>query len=473
MLRFVFDQPGKRRSWTRREWLRIGGLAGLSWLGACRAPAAETKGRSPGFGRARSVLLVFTSGGQSHLDMWDPKPQAPEDVRGAFGTIATAIPGVAFGEHLPRLAALADRYTIVRSMSHDDLDHGSAVYLALTGRRHDQPSSNPDPRPTDFPTYGAVLRRVRSTDRFVYDAVHLNAPAQVPVKVAPGQDGGFLGSEYHPLVVGDVTQGVALPGLAPQPQLPPVRLAARRSLKESLDRYQRHLAESPLAAEMSHLYAQALAMLSDRRCREAFDLEAEPPQVRQRYGLYRSGQACLLARRLVEAGVPLVTVMFNHTNRGQDLAPSDTDAYGWDTHNDIFEALRVHLLPRFDWSFSALLEDLDERGLLEHTLVICMGEFGRAPRVAYEASFAGKSPGRKHWAAAYSLVMAGAGVARGAVLGATDRLGAEVVTERYGPWDIAATIYSALGIDPASHYHDALGRPFPLALGQPITQLYR
>ncbi len=474
VLRFVFDQPGDRRSWTRREWLRIGGLAGLGWLGAGGALANQGAPRTPGFGRARSVILIFASGGQSHLDMWDPKPQAPEDVRGAFGTISTAVPGVALGEHLPHVAKLADRYTIVRGMSHDDVDHGSAVYLALTGRYHEQKSANPDPRPTDFPTYGAVLRRVRPTDRFVYDAIHLNGPAQVPVKAAPGQDGGFLGSEYHPLVVGDVTQsGLALPGLAPQPELPPVRLAARRSLKESLDRYQRALAGNERAAEMSRLYGQALAMLSTPRCREAFDLEAEPPPLRQRYGLYRSGQACLLARRLVEAGAPLVTVMFNHTNRGQDSAPADTEAYGWDTHNDIFESLRVHLLPRFDWSFSALLEDLEQRGLLDQTLVICMGEFGRAPRVAHEASFAGKTPGRKHWAAAYSLVMAGAGVARGAVLGATDRLGGEVTTDRYGPWDIAATLYSALGIDPSAHYQDALGRPFPLAVGQPITALYR
>lgn len=476
MLRFLLDErrPGRPgRLLTRREWLRIGGLAGVSLFGAASAGAADSGRRTVGFGRAKSVILVFASGGQSHIDMWDPKPTAPDDVRGAFGAISTAIPGVAFGEHLPRLAREAHRFTVVRSLSHDDTDHGSAAYLSLTGRFHDRKSSNPDPRPIDFPTHGAVLRRVRPTSRFVYDAVHVNGPAMVP-KLAPGQDGGFLGKEFEPLVVGDVTQGaVAVPGLEAQPDLPPVRLAARRSLKESLDRYHRSLAEYGPAAGMSHLYGQALAMLASPQCREAFNLDAEPRAVRERYGLYRSGQACLLARRLVEAGVPLVTVMFNHLNRGQDHAPHDTDAYGWDTHNDIFESLKVHLLPRFDLSFSALLEDLEQRGLLDETLVVCMGEFGRAPKVAYEGSFAGKTPGRKHWAAAYSIVMAGAGVARGAVLGASDRLGAETVGDRYGPWDVAATMYAALGIDPAGHYYDQLRRPFPISVGKPIEALYR
>jgi hypothetical protein len=474
VLRFVFDSSGNPGRVSRREWLRIGGLTGLGLLGARGASADNVAVRSAGFGRAKSVIFVFASGGQSQLDMWDPKPLAPEDVRGEFQAISSAVPGVALGEHMPLLAKAADRYTIVRSMSHDDLDHGSAAYLALTGRFHEQKSANPDPRPIDLPTYGAVLRRVRPTSRFVYDAVHVNGPALVPTRPAPGQDGGFLGQEFAPLVVGDVSQNaVAVPGLESQPELPTVRLDERRSLKESLDRYYRGLAENEQATAMSQLYGQALAMLASPQCRQAFDLHAEPASVRERYGLYRSGQGCLLARRLVEAGVPLVTVMFNHSNRGQDTAPADTDLYGWDTHNDIFESLKVHLLPRFDWSFSALLEDLDRRGLLDETLVVCMGEFGRAPKVAFEGKFAGRTPGRKHWAAAYSVVVAGAGVQRGALVGATDRLGGEVVTDRYGPWDMAATMFSALGVDPSGHYYDALDRPYPITIGKPIEALYR
>ncbi len=224
--------------------------------------------------------------------------------------------------------------------------------------------------------------------------------------------------------------------------------------------------------DMNVLYQQAFRVLASPACHSAFDLSAEPDRLRERYGRYRSGQACLLARRLVEAKVPLVTVMFNHGNRGQDKQPGETDAYGWDTHNDIFHALKTHLLPRFDQSFSALLEDLDDRGLLDETLVVCMGEFGRAPRVALEATFAGRTPGRKHWASAYSIVMAGAGMTRGATFGGSDRIGGYVKDGLVSPADIAATMFAALGIDPAAHYLDSLGRPFALTEGKPVGGLF-
>ncbi|MGC3968714.1 MAG: DUF1501 domain-containing protein [Pirellulales bacterium] len=181
----------------------------------------------------------------------------------------------------------------------------------------------------------------------------------------------------------------------------------------------------------------------------------------------------LLARRLVEAGLPLVTAFWSPSSRGQDKRPEVTDAYGWDTHNDIFSSLKQHLLPRFDQGFSALIEDLDERGMLEETLVVCLGEFGRAPTVALEPKFSGSTPGRKHWANVYSIVLAGAGVGRGKVVGASDRFGGRPEGKRFGPWDTIATIYAALGIDPTGHYRDLLGRPIPLCNGSPITELYR
>jgi uncharacterized protein (DUF1501 family) len=458
----------------RRTWLRLGALGGLS-LGfpIVRAATAGSLARSfPGFGRAKSVILVFANGGQSQLDTWDPKPAAPAEIRGEFKAIRTSVPGVMLSEHMPKLARLADRYTIVRSMNHDDLDHGSAAYLALTGRFHARKSSNPPPEPTDFPTYGAALKRVRPNLRFPYTSVHVNGPALVPERVAPGQFGGFLGREYEPLVIGDVTeQLVAVPGLEPSPEVPPERLAGRRRLLQAIE-VQRPPAPAAQIADMNVLYQQAFQVLASPTCRSAFDLSAEPERLRERYGRYRSGQACLLARRLVEAKVPLVTVMFNHGNRGQDKQPEETEAYGWDTHNDIFHALKVHLLPRFDQSFSALLEDLEDRGLLDETLVICMGEFGRAPRVALEATFAGTSPGRKHWASAYSIVMAGAGVTRGATYGDSDQIGAHVKDRSVSPADIAATMFAALGIDPASDYVDSLGRPFALTEGKPIDGLF-
>lgn len=458
---------------NRRQWLRIGGWGLLAAAARASSVAATPAQRTPGFGRAKAVIFVYCSGGQSQLDTWDPKPDAPDSIRGEFAAIPTAVPGTLVCEHMPRLAKLTDRYTIVRSMSHDDLDHGSASYLALTGRFHPKKSSNPPPSPADYPTYGAVLKRVRPNPRFPYEAVHVNGPALVPQLVAPGQDGGFLGREYEPLVLGDVNSGtIAVPDLDPLPELSAGRLHSRQTLKSLVDEYCTAIEKDRPQLELSGLYRQAFELLDSPRCRQAFDLTAERDALRERYGRHRSGQACLLARRLVEAGVPWVTVIFNHVNRGQDFDPAATDLYGWDTHNDIFEALRDHLLPRFDASFSALLEDLEARGLMDETLVVCAGEFGRAPRIALEAKFAGTSPGRKHWANVYSVVLAGAGVKRGAVFGASDRIGGAPAMDRVEPGDLAATMFSALGINPAGHFTDSLGRPFEIATGRPIAGLY-
>jgi hypothetical protein len=374
---------------------------------------------------------------------------------------------------MPRLARLTHLYTILRSVAHDDLDHGSASYLALTGQFHAKKSANPLPAPTDFPTYGAIVQRVRPTSQFPHTAVHVNGPAQVPEQLAPGQDGGFLGRAAEPLLLGDVNLGNApIRGLEPQPELPPDRLGERRSLLHRLEDAGRQETLNPSLRDMETSYRQAYELLSARHCRDAFDLTKEPLAVRERYGLHRSGQACLMARRLVEAGVPFINVIWNHTNRGQDKTPDQTDQYGWDTHNDIFDALKTHLLPRFDLSFSALLEDLDQRGLLDQTLVVCMGEFGRAPKVALEPKFAGSTPGRKHWAAVYSIVAAGAGVARGGVVGASDRIAAYPKANAVGPWDICATMFAALGIDPTTHAIDPSGRPFAITNGRPIRELY-
>lgn len=509
MLYLVDWLRSPRGQMTRRNWLSLGafgaacGLASRAQVG-CSSPTPEI---STGYGRAKSVVVVFTHGGQSQIDMWDPKPQAPLDVRGDFSAISTALPSVHFCEHMPRIARLADRMTVVRSMSHEDLDHGSAVYLALTGFYHARRSGNPPPSPTDLPTLGALVRRLQPRRDQLATAVHLNAPALVPTEPSPGQFGGVLGKALEPLVIGDPRSTTApktamdafpnadpsnsitppdairslpldrpsngvIAGLAPRLDLPASRLENRLALKQTLDQVSRQLDQHSGAIDFNNHYRQAYEMLSSPQARFAFDLGNEPTQVRERYGLDRSGQSLLLARRLVEAEIPYINVIWNPSNRGQDREPENTDWYGWDTHNDIFDALRDRLLPRFDRSFSAFIEDLDERGLLDSTLVIGMGEFGRAPRVAVERNFAGNSPGRKHWPTVYSIVMAGAGVQRGAVVGASDRMGAEPVTERFGPWDVAATIFHALGIDYRSHYRDTLERPLPLCDGRPIFAAY-
>ncbi|MDA0285558.1 MAG: DUF1501 domain-containing protein, partial [Planctomycetota bacterium] len=302
----------------------------------------------------------------------------------------------------------------------------------------------------------------------------VNGPALVPWDPGPGQYGGLLGKDFDPMIVGDVTTGRApVPGLTPIASLDGKRRGDRATLLARLESSATEAGAtftSPMF-DMQALYRQAFDMLDRPEAREAFDLEAEPAALRDRYGRHRSGQACLLARRLVEAGTPLVTVMWNHCNRGQDRY-EESEEFGWDTHNDIFQVMGQHLLPKFDQSFSALLEDLDSRGLLDETLVVCMGEFGRAPLVALEPRFDGATPGRKHWSAVYSIVFAGAGVTPGSVVGKSDRHAGYPVSRKFGPWDVTATIAHALGIDPAGHFHDLTDRPYAISSGQPITELY-
>jgi len=448
--------------------LRVGGLAALAAL----ADSAHSKPNAIR-ARARSVLLVFTGGGVSQLDTFDMKPEAPEEIRGEFHATPTGVPGTRVCEHLPRLARLADRYAIVRSVSHDDVDHGSASYLALTGQFHLRRSSNPPIRPTDFPTYGAILRRVRPSRDFPYTAVHLNGPLLTPREAGPGQFGGLLGRGNEPLILGNCTDtATTMPGLEPNDDIPTVRQHGRQSLLNALERQGSAWRNDPALLERDQLHRRAFEFLDSPRYRQAFDLAREPACVRERYGPNRSGQAMLLGRRLVEAGVPWVTVFWNHMIRGQDMTPTPEDEYGWDTHNDIFPTLKDHLLPRLDYSLSALLEELEQRGLLDTTLVVCMGEFGRAPRVALEPGFAGNIPGRKHWAGAYSVLFAGAGVRGGLVVGASDRIAAYPSTNPYSPCDLAAPMFAALGLDPGGHYHDLSDRPYTISPGRAIGELW-
>lgn len=467
---------------SRREWLSWGS----GTLASCAATASlwggpptrlgkgpATRDARPGFGRAKSVVLLYASGGQSQFETWDPKPHAPEQVRGEFRPTSTRVPGLQICEHLPKTAAIADRLTVIRNMSHADLDHGSATYLALTGHYHPRRSSNPDPTPQDYPTHGSVVQRLAGEKRSVYDAVHVNGPAQVPIRLAPGQNAGFLGRPFEPLLIGNpIEQTDAVPGMRPQPQWHTLRLDDRLKLKQQLDGFRGQLEAMPNVSASRQDYQQALNLLSEPSFRHAFELGREPEALKQRYGRNRAGQATLLARRLVEAGIPYICVMLNHSNRGQDQSPDWADSYGWDTHNDIFGAMKRVLLPNFDQTFSTFILDLEARGLLESTLVICLGEFGRAPKVAFEQGFAGSHPGRKHWSWGYSIVMAGAGIGQGAVVGATDRLGAEPTGDRYGPWDVAATIHWALGQPPERIYRDALGRPFRVAEGRPMLEAF-
>ena len=455
---------------TRREWLRAGGLGafGLALPDLLRARAAPSpltplprgargKGEGDGvFGRAKACIVLFLFGAPAHQDVWDLKPDAPSGVRGEFHPIATTVPGVLVGEHVPRTARQAHRFALVRSVTHPDNTHTVAMHYMLTGTRHAEPDTNPQNKPTDFPTFGAVLRKLRPGRGPLPSGVSLNAPAnQVSASnhIFPGFFAGFLGGAYDPLFV---SQDPSKPDFRPFPSLDAAsidRYRGRRSLLDEVEGQRRSLTETPPGRTRDVHYDRAFDLITSPAARRAFDLAREGDRTRERYGPSQFGQGCLLARRLVEAGVPLVTV-----NWARD------DAF-WDTHSDNFNLLKKSLLPPFDVAFAALLEDLDQRGLLDETLVVCLGEFGRTPQI-------NKAAGRDHWAACNTVVLAGGGVRGGQVYGASDRTAAYPSTSPVTPQDLSATIYHALGIDIHTELRDSLGRPLPLTTGSPVRALF-
>ena len=444
---------------TRRQWLRVGGLgmAGLALptLLQGRAEARVQPHGEASFGRARSCILCFLFGAPAHQDVWDLKPDAPAEVRGEFRPIASSVPGLSLGEHIPRLARTAHRFALLRAVAHPDNTHTVAMHYMLTGRRHAQPQTNPRNQPGDFPCFGAVMQYLRAGRGGLPAGVSLNAPAnQVSAgnHIFPGFFAGLLGSTHDPLFV---AQDPSAPGFRPLPTAPAggqQRLRGRRGLLAAVDARRRRLDEPAVRGFDDH-HRRAFDLVTSAQAWRAFDLSREPARLRDRYGRNAFGQALLLARRLVEAGVGLVTV-----NWARD------DAF-WDTHANNFKSLKEKLLPPFDLGFSALLEDLDGRGLLGQTLVVCLGEFGRTPKI-------NKDAGRDHWAACNSVVLAGGGVRPGQVHGASDRQAAYPASVPVSPDDLAATIYHALGIDPQTEVHDRLGRPWPLTAGQVVRAVF-
>lgn len=446
---------------TRRELFRLGGLAtlGLSLphLLAREAAAAE---RGTVRGRAKSCILFFQEGGMAHQDTWDPKPDAPDGVGGEFGAIRTAVPGVYFSDQIPRLAAIADRLALVRSVTHDITDHNAGAYYCLTGR---SPKVGNQlilgDRRTNFPGYGAVMARLRPARHAVPDFVHIPAILTNNGEDLPGQRAGWLGPAYDPILIGDPTlPSFRTQGLSAPPIAPPERLARRRSLLQRVQSHLEHLAETGPGPAADVFYAKAFDLLTSERTRRACNLDEEPPAVREWYGPHHMGQSFLLARRLIQAGVRLVTVCWG------PRSGSDSNQ-NWDTHRRNFYFLREHLLPPTDRGLAALILDLERLGMLEETLVVCMGEFGRTPEINAQA-------GRDHWPYCYTVMFAGGGIRGGAVYGASDAKAAFPKEDAVTPEDVAATIYAALGLDPHTEIRDPAGRPFPIALGQPIAPLF-
>jgi hypothetical protein len=435
---------------TRREVIRAGSLAPLGFgLTDVLRARADTGTKA----RAKSVILLFMWGGPSHLDTWDPKPDAPPEVRGAFESIATTVPGLRISEHFPRLATRATQYAVVRSMTHTDPAHLSPVHHLMTGRIAPKPNSDADGASRrDAPCLGAVVQKLLPSAGAIPPAVTLPwavAHPAAPGGTAPGQNGGWLGSGYDPfLVTGNPNlTSFAVDGLRTPGDVSADRLKGRAELSRHLDR------TGGLGDGYSDVQGKALDLLLAPAVSTAFDLSRESVAIRDKYGRHPYGQSCLLARRLVEAGTRLVTVNW----------PDDGHNF-WDTHGDNFPSLKNRLMPPADASFAALLDDLAARGLLDETLVVWVGEFGRTPRV--------ENAGRQHWPRCYSAVLAGGGIRGGAVYGASDKSGALPASNPVSPADLTATIYHALGLDPATEVADPAGRPWKIADGTPVRQLF-
>jgi uncharacterized protein (DUF1501 family) len=443
MLDLVTGKARDCRGVSRREFLRVGGLSalGLSLSGFLRLQAAAPAYPQAPRRKAAHCILLWMQGGPSHHDSFDPKPEAPAEVRGEFGTIPTTLPGVRVAEHLPLLARQTDKYSIIRGHDPQNGSHGVADHLMMSGHKFN--ASLP------FPCYGSVVARERGYHDGMFPFVQLGRNID---RRFNGGIAGFLGDEFNPFEVPDDPNAPTFKvrDLSVGSDADKVRLRRRYAMLRDFDRRQKEAEESSQTVKArDSFYEKAHALITSPAAKKAFALDTEPERLRDRYGRTTFGQSCLLARRLIEGGVHFVTV---------------TDG-GWDTHQNNFKSLKERKLPVLDRAYSALLQDLHERGLLRETLVVWFGDFGRTPKI-------NPSAGRDHWATAGVACMGGGGVKMGEVVGATNALGEFVTDSPVTPQDLAATIYHALGIPLHTWYRSQDGRPIELVpQGKPVRQL--
>ncbi len=448
----------------RRGLLRVAaaGVVGAS-LPRLNATAAESlRGNPIGFGRAKSVLIVMLSGGPSQLDMLDPKPEAPTEVRGEFAPIGTTIPGVSVCEHLPRLSQQTDRWAIVRTLAHQEHNHLLATHVALTGRPTPVPRGGSDldrvETRSDFPNFASALDFIRPRGDGLPSGVSLpNYFIEGPL-TWPGQHAGFLGAKHDPWQInGNPNEAeFRIQALSMRDGITTDRLQSRRQLLDNLNRGHRSLS-GPETESLRDQQDLAFGLLTSGKLTQAFEINRESSETRDRYGRNTFGQSLLLSKRMIEAGVPVVQATMGIVQT-------------WDTHFDNWGRLKNTLLPQLDQGLAALTDDLSATGLLDDTLLIVMGEFGRTPKIS---TLPGQTiPGRDHWAHAYSGLFAGAGVRGGQVLGKTDAQAAYPVTQSWSPADICSTIFNALGVDADATLMDPLDRPHHLLNGRVISNLY-
>jgi hypothetical protein len=446
---------------TRRSCLQLGGLgvAGLTLPGLLdlrRAAAAEPGGRP---GKAKSCIVLFFLGGPPQHETWDPKPNAPAEVRGDLRPISTAVPGFHIGEMMPRTARLTQHICALRAVTTNDNAHSSSGYYMTTGYPH-QPNGAENAKPgapNDWPCLGALVRRALPGRGGLPAAITLPEQSANDGNLTwPGQDAGFLGRAADPWLLNcdPSAPDFRIDGLALPPDLSNDRITGRTSLVRRLDRFSPTGSDKPGVFEAQQ--TQAFDLLAGSGGRRAFDLSKEPPTLRDRYGRTKFGQSVLLARRLVEAGVPLVRVNWSRV-------PGAVNNGHWDTHSKNTDGMK-QLAPIMDAAYATLLEDLEQRGLLDDTLVVWTGEFGRTPKL-------NGSGGRDHWGRVFSVALAGGGVRGGMVHGASDSIAGLPKDGRVLPQDLLATIFHCLGVPPDAEIHDAQGRPLPLTRGEFIRQV--
>lgn len=459
---------------SRRRFLHASGLSPLTMGSPGIVAAGVERTRGLGGGAAeKSCIFILLCGGPSHLDTWDLKPAAPAEIRGPYQPIATKVPGMQISELHPRLATLTDHFSLIRSMTHvgNISNHFDAMHHCLSGQAE---------APADSPYFGSVLAKVRPSKRSVASYVWLIKCVGDPVFCAPNiGTGGHLGVTHSPLFVGSATNHPAMPGFkAPDELLPavaPERMQSRRQLLEHLSPVDSAGSENRATKEWHDLFGRAFELANGPGGREAFELEREPVAVRDRYGMHPLGQNLLLARRLVEAGVGFVTVN-GWTGPAPGEAGGGPPSSSWDMHGgemgmgNAFGSGSYGMgwcLPRLDEALSALLVDLEQRGLLDSTLVVVTGEFGRTPRI----NAAGPNPGRQHWPSCYSAILAGCGIRGGMIYGESDKTGAYVKDKPVRPQDLGATIYHALGV-PLDLRLGSDGFTRAVSSGQPLFDLF-
>lgn len=468
---------------TRRTFLRVGGCGalGLSLPDLLRMQSvAGSEGVArPGWNKAKSIIMLYLQGGPSHLDLWDPKENVPDNVRSIFQPISTKIPGIKFTENLPRLAQINDRFTMIRSMSYTPnglFNHTAAIYQMMTGYTTDKVSPSGQlepPTPKDFPNFGSNIVKMRPIDEPMLPFVMLPRPLQESNVVGKGGTAGFLGKAYDPYTLypdGDdmdmaKMERIKVDDLQLRPEVFSMRLQRRANLRQLLNAQMPAINQAVESYALDGYYRQALDLVVSGQARQAFKLSEESDAVRDSYGRNTFGQSCLLARRLVEAGTRVVEVIWPKV--------ANSDNHSWDHHSGLSKRMKDQSAPMLDAALSALIEDLDDRGLLEDTLVVAVGEFGRSPQRGVSTSGNNNSDdGRDHWPYCYTGIVAGAGTRRGYVHGESDQTASAPLSEPVHPAELLATIYHSFGIDPETLVYNHLNQPRELVKATAVTKLF-